>query len=211
MHGLNVSSSIPSTWPASINQPSSSPMFLHLLSQHGCILGRMHHYKCSTKAGWKCSLWLLNTVLCPCHLFSIAIIINIEISLVKPGCSLTQKSLSSNQVVNQPIQTVGEQNIYNSLLHVYWWDSRFSNYQSSITTDKVIHGLGQAQLAHRWEHAECITCQKDDIFWMRTNTWYLSIRNELYRICCPCIFCNSKSQINMYLGEVIGGAWVLGR
>jgi hypothetical protein len=33
------------------------------------------------------------------------------------------------------------------------------DYQSCITTDKVIHGLCQAQLAHRWEHAKCITCQ----------------------------------------------------
>lgn len=33
----------------------------------------------------------------------------------------------------------------------------FEKYQSSVATDKMVHGLSQAQLAHRWEHTKCIT------------------------------------------------------
>lgn len=163
LNGLNF---IPATWPAGIDEPSCSPMPLHFFSQHSCILSRMQHYKCCTKAGWKCCLWLLNTILCPSHLFK-----NGAISKPKIHLNLLQ--------------------IY---FKVYWRNSRFNKYQSSITTDEMIHGLRQAQLAHGWENPKCITRQKDDILWMRTNTWHLSIRNKLYRICCPCVFCNSISK-----------------
>jgi hypothetical protein len=66
-----------------------------------------------------------------------------------------------------------------------------NHYQSGIATDEMIHGLCQVQLAHWWEYTKCITCQKDNILWVRTNTWYLRIRNVLDRVGCSSVLCKS--------------------
>lgn len=73
------------------------------------------------------------------------------------------------------------------------------NYQSSVATDEVVHGLFQAQLAHRWEYTKCITSQKDYILWMRANTRYLCIWDILYGICGTSVLCSSKIPVSMMI------------
>lgn len=55
------------------------------------------------------------------------------------------------------------------------WSGKRSTYQSSITTDEMVHGLGEAQLAHRRQNSKCIAGQEDDVLRVRANTWYLCI------------------------------------
>lgn len=67
-------------------------------------------------------------------------------------------------------------------------------YESSVAADEVVHGLGQVQLAHGWKNTKCITGEKDDVLWMGTNAWDLSIGDVLYWICSTSVLYNDKNQ-----------------
>lgn len=133
---------IPSTRPASVDKPSCGTMFLHLLGQHGCILGGMQHDECSAKASGECRLWLLDTLFSPGNLIS---------SWQTEFSQLTSKFFARE---NLPFCE---------------FDEKY--YQSRVAADEMVHGLCQAELAHRWEHTKCITGQEDYILWVWTNTW----------------------------------------
>lgn len=62
----------PSTRPARVHKPSCGIMFLHFLSQHRSVHGRMKHDKCGPEAGRKCSLRFLDAIFCSCYQSSVA-------------------------------------------------------------------------------------------------------------------------------------------
>jgi len=70
-------------------------------------------------------------------------------------------------------------------------------YQSCVATNKVVHCLCQVQFADWRKHTESITSKKNDIFRMRTNTWYFSIWDVFNWICCPGILCSQTKSMTL--------------
>jgi hypothetical protein len=67
-------------------------------------------------------------------------------------------------------------------------------YQGSVTTDEVIHRLCMRQFADWWQDTKCITCEQDNILWVWSHARQLDVRDELYRISCPCVLCRTRQK-----------------
>jgi hypothetical protein len=61
---------VPSTGPAGVDEPPGGAIRLHLLGEHGGVLGRVEHDERRAEASGEGRLWLLDAVLCTGNLQS---------------------------------------------------------------------------------------------------------------------------------------------
>ena len=73
-------------------------------------------------------------------------------------------------------------------------ETREGAHQRGVATDEVVHGLGQAQLAHGGENAKGVAGQENDVLRMRPHAGYLRVGDVLYLIGSPGVLCNDKKK-----------------
>ena len=67
-------------------------------------------------------------------------------------------------------------------------------YQGSVTADEVIHRLCMRQFADWWQDTKCVTSEQDNILRVWSHARQLDVRDELYRISCPCVLCRTRQK-----------------
>ncbi|KAI4387188.1 hypothetical protein MLD38_005037 [Melastoma candidum] len=76
-------------------------------------------------------------------------------------------------------------------------------YQGGVTTDEVVHGPSQGQLADRGEHPKSITSKKHNILRVQSNTWDFCIGNVLNGIGCTSVLCDkARAHLNLIIAEL---------
>ena len=56
-----------------------------------------------------------------------------------------------------------------------------------ITSNEVVHGLFGGELGNWGKDSESVTCEEDNVLWMSSDAWNLSVCHELDRVAEACV------------------------